>query len=239
MQAVRSLLFFIGQLSATLVYWPVTVLAYPLPPLSRSRVIGGWARFVLWWLRVTCNLRHEVEGREHLPPVPTVVLSKHQSAWETIAFQCILPPQAWVLKRELLWIPFFGCGLAASQPIAIDRSAGVKALQELVRQGLDRLRQGRWVVVFPEGTRTAPGEHGRFNPGGAMLAAKAGAPVVPIAHNAGLFWPRRGFIKKPGVIRVVIGPPLDTAGRKPKEINAEARLWIENAMKRLEPEQAA
>ncbi len=172
-------------------------------------------------------------GLENLPNTPSVILSKHQSAWETIAFQTIFPPQAWVLKRELLWIPFFGWGLAATRPIAIDRSQGVRALDSVVKQGIQRIEEGRWVVVFPEGTRTAPGEKGRYNPGGAMLASKAQVPVVPVAHNAGEFWPRRGFIKKPGTITVSIGPPIETKGRKAKQINAEAEAWTENEVEQL------
>ncbi len=213
-----------------MVYSLVAILVSPLPPLPRSRIIAGWAHFVIWWLKISCGLRHEVVGLEQLPAGPCVILSKHQSAWETIAFQVIFPPQAWVLKRELLWIPLFGWGLAASRPIAIDRSAGVRALDKVVRDGIDRLREGRWVVVFPEGTRTTPGERGRYNPGGAMLAVKAQVPVIPVAHNEGDYWPRRGFLKRPGVIRVRVGAPIPTVERRPKQVAAEAEAWIEQQM---------
>jgi 1-acyl-sn-glycerol-3-phosphate acyltransferase len=233
MRALRSLLFLIGQSISAILYSPISMLAYPLPPLLRSRIIGGWAHFALWWLRVTCNLSFTVRGVENLPDQPAVILSKHQSAWETIAFQLIFPPQAWVLKRELLWIPFFGWGLAASRPISINRSAGIRALEHLVREGTERLNEGRWVVVFPEGTRMPPGEHGRYNPGGAMLAVRSGAPIVPVAHNAGEFWPRRGLLKKPGVITVAIGPCIDTRGRRPKPVNNEAEAWIEETMREI------
>ena len=233
MQVIRSLLFVVGQIITLIAYSPISILSYPLPPVLRSRVIGQWARFAIWWLRITCKLDFTVHGHEHLPDRPAVILSKHQSAWETIAFQLIFPPQAWVLKRELLWIPFFGWGLAATRPISIDRSAGVRALDHLVRQGMQRLKEGRWVVVFPEGTRIAPGKRGRYNPGGAMLAVRAGAPVVPVAHNAGEYWPRRGFIKKPGTITVVIGAVIDTDGRRPKQVNQDAERWIEATMQQL------
>lgn len=230
---LRSLAFAVGQWASAVLFWPVTMLSYPLPPLTRSRVIGLWAHFVIWWLGVSCKLRFDVRGKENLPATPSVVLSKHQSAWETIAFQLIFPPQAWVLKRELLVIPFFGWGLAASQPVAIDRAGGRRALERLVEQGIERLDQGRWVVVFPEGTRVGPGSRGRYNPGGALLAVRAAVPVVPVAHNAGVYWPRRGFLKRPGVIQVVIGQPLDPQGKRPKQLNAEAERWIEATMQTL------
>lgn len=190
---------------------------------------------IVAWLRITCGLRHRVVGLENLPPHPCVILSKHQSAWETIAYQAIFPAQAWVLKRELLWIPLFGWGLAATRPIAIDRKAGVRALDDVVKQGTERLAGGRYVVVFPEGTRMPPGERGRYNPGGAMLAARAGVPVAPVAHNSGSYWRRRGFMKRSGVIEVRVGPPIDVEGRRAKQINAEAEAWIEGQMVELEP----
>jgi len=233
-QWIRSLIFFVGMLLSAIAYTPIALAAAPLPAVTRSRVIGFWANMIIAWLRLSCGLRHRVVGLENLPPEPCVILSKHQSAWETIAYQCIFPAQAWVLKRELLWIPFFGWGLAATRPVAIDRKAGVRALDEVVKQGRERLRGGRHVVVFPEGTRMLPGERGRYNPGGAMLASKAGVPVVPVAHNSGSFWSRRGVLKRPGVIEVRVGPPIETAAKRAKQINAEAEAWIEAQMAELE-----
>lgn len=233
-QWLRSLIFFAGMLLSAIVYTPVALAAWPLPPVARSNLIGCWARMIVAWLRATCGLRHRVVGLHNLPARPCVILSKHQSAWETIAYQDIFPAQAWVLKRELLWIPVFGWGLAATRPIAIDRKAGVRALDDVVRQGIERLNGGRYVVVFPEGTRMPPGERGRYNPGGAMLASRAGVPVVPVAHNSGSFWSRRGFLKRPGVIDVRIGPPIEVEGKRPKQINAEAEAWIEAQMAELE-----
>ena len=231
--ALRSFLFLLGQVITVILYTPVTFLAYPFEPIKRSRIIGYWAYFIIWWLRVTCGLRHEVRGAEHIPERPCVILSKHQSAWETIAFQTIFPAQAWVLKKELLRIPFFGWGLAMSRPISIDRKQGLKALDSLVKQGKERLAEGRFVVVFPEGTRMAPGEKGRYTPGGAMLAVSAGTPVLPVAHNAGSFWPRQGFLKRPGVIRLVIGPLIETDGKRAKQVSRETEHWIEETMKQL------
>lgn len=209
-------------------------MVYPLPAVLRSRIIGYWARFIIWFLELVCNLKYEVEGLGNIPKVPTVVVSKHQSAWETIAYQVIFPPQAWVLKRELLWLPFFGWALAATQPIAINRATPLRALDQVVKQGKKRLTQGRWIVVFPEGTRMPPGKMGKFNPGGAMLAVKTGAPILPVAHNAGCFWPKQGFLKKPGTIKVIIGPAINTVDRKTKEVNQQVIEWMNKTMQQLD-----
>lgn len=229
----RSALFATGMAISTLVFAPLSLLTFPLPYRQRYAFITQWTRFNLWWLGATCRLRYVVEGLEHLPTGPAVVLAKHQSTFETLAFQLIFPPQVWLLKRELLWVPFFGWGLAMLEPIAIDRKAARKALQQLLTVGGERLEHGRWVVIFPEGTRMAPGQKGRYASGGAMLAARSGHPVVPVAHNAGEYWPRRGFIKRPGTIRVVIGPVIDSRGRSAQEINELAEEWIEAEMRRL------
>jgi 1-acyl-sn-glycerol-3-phosphate acyltransferase len=226
-------LFLAGQGLAAVLFWPVTVLSLVLPLKPRLRMIALWARFVIWWLRITCGITHRVEGAENLVAGPAVILSKHQSAWETIAFQLIFPPLVFVLKRELLWIPFFGWGLAASSPVAIERSAGRKALAQLIEQGKRRLSAGVWVVVFPEGTRMAPGERGRFGAGGAILAVEAGVPVVPVAHNAGRLWMRRSFLKTPGVVTAVIGPAIETQGRTVREVLTRTEEWIEETMKRI------
>ncbi len=231
---LRSAAFFAGMCAAVVVYWPVVLLAWPLPPTTRSRVVGVWAHFVIWWLKMTCGLSHRVSGMEHLPSTPCVLLVKHQSAWETIACQTVFPPQAWVLKRELFRIPLFGWALAATGPIAIDRAQARKALDQLIRQGREILREGRYVVIFPEGTRTAPGSMGKFNPGGAMLAVEAGVPVVPVAHNAGTYWRRREFQKRPGVIEVRVGPAIETKGRKIREVNDAAHEWIADTMREIE-----
>jgi len=230
---LRSLLFNAVMMSTAVVYSTLVVFTLPFDHLTRYRIIRQWARFIVRLLRWMCRLDFRVEGREHLPDRAAVILSKHQSAWETIAFQEIFPPQVWVLKRELLWLPFFGWGLALTRPIAIDRAASRRALDAIVKQGIDRLNAGRWVVVFPEGTRMAPGERGTYGPGGALLAARSGAPVVPVAHNAGEYWPRRGWIKHPGTIRVVIGPAIEPEGKSAKQINREAQEWIEATMEAI------
>ena len=224
---IRSLLFSIGMILLTVIYAIPSTLAYILPYQPRYRIVNVWHRSVLWWLQVTCGIRYEVEGLENIPQGRAgIIFSKHESTWETLALTKIFPPQAWVLKRELLWIPFFGWALAVLEPIAIDRNAGRKAIHQIIDQGIPKLDAGRWIVVFPEGTRVAPGQTMKFVGGGAFLAAKSGYPVVPVAHNAGEFWPKHGFLKAPGVIKVVIGKPIQTEGRKAAEINAEAEQWI-------------
>lgn len=231
---LRSALFNLLMLLTVLVYAPLGLLTFPLPHPLRYRFISGWARLQVLLVRALCGIRYRVEGREHLPKGPAIILAKHQSAWETIAFQKIFPIQTWVLKRELLLIPFFGWGLALMKPIAIDRGAGRKAVTQIIEQGKQRLAEGIWIVVFPEGTRMAPGTTRRYGIGGAALAAESGYPVVPVAHNAGSFWPRRGFLKKPGTIHVVIGPVIHTRGKSAEDINRAAETWIESKMAELE-----
>ena len=224
------------MLLSAAVYAPLMLPAVVLPFATRYRLISAWARFQLIMLKHLCRLDYRVEGREHLPGGAAIILSKHQSAWETIAFQEIFPAQTWVLKRELLWIPLFGWALALLRPIAIDRRAGRRAIEQVIEQGRNRLQSGVWVVVFPEGTRVAPGTRKRYAMGGAVLAAETGYPVVPVAHNAGSFWPRRGFLKRPGTIRVVFGPVIDPRGQTAEEIIKQAEEWVENKMVELESE---
>ncbi|MDR2880908.1 MAG: 1-acyl-sn-glycerol-3-phosphate acyltransferase [Azoarcus sp.] len=233
MLRLRSLLFNLGMWITIPPFALLAILLIPLPSVTRSRIVGGWAHFIMWWLRVTCGLSYRVIGRGNIPDHASVVLAKHQSAWETIAFQTIFPPQIWVMKRELLWIPFFGWALAAVSAIAIDRSGGREALKQLVAQGDNRLKRGLWVVIFPEGTRTAPGERGKYHIGGAWLATHTGATVVPVAHNAGEFWKKRGLLKYPGVITVSIGAPINAANMKTDELNQHIEAWIEAEMPRL------
>ena len=233
MTLLRSSLFALALILVTPPYAVIALTTFLLPRMARYRIISGWSRLVILLSKVILNIQWRVEGRENLPSRPAVILSKHQSAWETLAFQAIFPPQVHVLKRELLWIPFFGWGLALMSPIAIDRSRGVAALRSIARRGRERLEQGFWVVVFPEGTRVAPGERRSYQLGGAWLAAASGAPIVPVAHNAGLVWPRNAFLKRPGTVTVRIGPPIDSVNRDPKALNALAETWIEEQQKAL------
>jgi len=230
MTILRSLLFALIQAVATIIVSTFSLSTFAMAPVPRNRLISAWARFMVGLSPALLGIRYRVEGLEHLPPGPAIILAKHQSAWETIAFQVIFPPLCFVLKRELLRIPFFGWGLAMTSPIAIDRSAGREALREIEAQGKQRLADGLWVVIFPEGTRIAPGERGKYNIGGAWLAAKTGVPVVPVAHNAGRVWPKNALLKRPGEITVRVGPAIVTQGRKANEINAEVEAWIEGQM---------
>ena len=227
---LRSVLFFLGQVITAPIFTFIALLALPLNPITRNFLISGWARCMIWWLRITCRITHKISGLENMPTTPSIILSKHQSAWETLAFQAIFPEQSYVMKRELLWIPIFGWGLAMSSPIAIDRSAGREALKKLVSIGKDRLNKGLWVVIFPEGTRKSPGERGKYHIGGAWLATHTNTPILPVAHNAGEFWPKNGFIKKPGVIQIHIGPVIPTEGLKADAANQLTEAWIETEM---------
>jgi 1-acyl-sn-glycerol-3-phosphate acyltransferase len=230
---LRSALFALGLLVTTPIYSVIALATFPLHPVTRYRIISGWSVIMLFWLKVTCGIRYRVIGAENIPAAPTIILSKHQSAWETLAFQSIFPPQVWVMKRELLRVPFFGWGLAMTSPVAIDRSAGREALKQLVEQGRDRLQRGFWVVIFPEGTRIKPGERGKYNIGGAWLATHTGTPVLPVAHNAGEFWGKGAFVKHPGMITVSIGNPIDPKGLKTGDLNQQVEDWIEAEMLRI------
>lgn len=233
MLILRAILFYLGMSLVTTIVVALSPLTFPFSQRLRARYFSLWAHFVLWWLKLTCNLNFHVEGKENIPDGTALILAKHQSAWETIAMQTIFPPQTWVLKRNLLLIPIFGWGLAMTRPVAIDRTAGKKALKQVIKQGTDRLQRGLWVVIFPEGTRTAPGQQKRYAIGGAMLAQKSGYPVVPVCHNAGEFWPKQGFVKKPGVITLVIGEAFDPTGMKAGDINTQVEEWIESTYQRI------
>ena len=200
---------------------------------TRWQLVQVWVHFILWWLKFTCKLSHEIQGSEHITPGAGIVFAKHQSTWETIALQQIFPIQVWVAKRELMWIPFFGWGLALMKCIHIKRGSGKAAVKQLVTQGRARLKEGIWVVIFPEGTRIPAGQRGRYRIGGAVLAEQTGYPLVPVAHNAGEYWPRRSFIKRPGVIQVCIGAPIDPAGKSAQQLLAEASDWIEDRMQEI------
>lgn len=233
MNLIRSIIFALAQAVYTLSYALLSPLIFPFSQHARHRLLSGFAPGILWLLKVICGIRMEVRGLENIPEQACVVLSKHQSAWETLSLQLVLPPHAWVAKRELLWIPFFGWLLALSSPIALDRSKGKAAMKELLKKGKEKLEQGFSIVLFPEGTRMPYGERGKYKIGGALLASHAGVPVLPVAHNAGKFWGRNAFIKKPGTIVMVIGPVIDTTGLKAEEINARTEEWIEGEMTRL------
>ncbi len=230
---LRGIIFKLSLVISAPIWAVISLPSFPLPLRWRYWWITRWCVLVGWLLRHIGGIRVEVTGIENRPDQPCVVLAKHQSAWETLNLLPWFYPQSWVLKRELLKIPAFGWGLARLNPIAIDRSAGREALRQVVEQGLQRLADHQWVVVFPEGTRVPPGEKGRYQQGGALLACRAGVPVIPVAHNAGEHWPKTGFRLKPGVIRLSIGPVITTDNRSAAAVTAAAEAWIETEMKRL------
>jgi 1-acyl-sn-glycerol-3-phosphate acyltransferase len=233
----------LGSIAFTLFFFvsvPVyALLLFATAPLPRSdpyRWAVAWVEVVFFMLRKLCGLSYTVAGLDNLPSDGSVILMKHSSAWETLAQIQIFPRQTWVLKQELLWIPVFGWALRFFKPIAIDRKGGAGAVQQVLAQGQSRLAEGFCVVIFPEGTRMPVGQTRRYGLSGALLAAAVGKPIVPVAHNAGYFWPRRGWLKRPGIVRVVIGEPIPTAGRNARQINDDVQRWIEAQVARLAPE---
>jgi len=235
MVAVRSAFFLLLAILLTVPFGVLVSLAAVLPMPVRYRIIAVWRVGFMALCRYVLGIRYQVIGRENIPAEPSVVLAKHQSAWETVGLQEIFPPLVFVLKKELLRLPFFGWGLAALKMISIDRAAAKDALKQVFDQGRDRLAAGYWVVIFPEGTRVAPGQTCRYKPGGAHLAVRAGVRVVPVAHDAGELWRRGALSISPGLITVSIGPPIDPAGKTAAKINALAAAWIEGEMRRLSP----
>jgi len=236
MQLVGSLVFTAFLFLWTFCYAIFFVVAASLVPFPRRFALArAWAAVLMRVLKWTCRLDYRIEGREHLPADNHVALWKHSSSWETLAMSVVFPRQVWVLKRELQWIPVVGWAIRQLHAIAIDRSSGHTAVAQVVNQGRERLAEGDWVMIFPEGTRMAAGETRRYGVSGALLASETGRLVVPVAHNAGYFWPRRGLLKKPGTVRVVIGPPIAAAGRDPRAINEEAQQWIEARVRELAP----
>ncbi|MBM2838525.1 MAG: 1-acyl-sn-glycerol-3-phosphate acyltransferase [Deltaproteobacteria bacterium] len=236
MLILRSLLFYI-------LHWPTTVILSALIVIVRPFGIRAsyffgrlWSRLSGVYLRLLCGISYEVIGGENIPAGPAVYLAKHQSAWETVIFPSIFPPYMWVLKRELFYIPVFGWCLKVLGHIGIDREMGITSLKQINSEGARLLKEGFSIIIFPEGTRVAPGEVGEFNPGGVSLALKTGVPIVPVTHNAGLFWRRKEFAKRPGRITVVIDEPIPTEGLSPsarKDLNQKVRDIIEIRLKEI------
>lgn len=233
---IRSLIFSIYSIATICLYSVFVALSFFLPLRYRYAEIKAYLRVYMYVLKVVCHIDYKVEGLENIPKDNRViVLSKHQSAWETFFLPIIFHDPAIIAKRELLWIPFFGWGLAAANPIAIDRSSAATAMQQIIKKGKACLDEGRSVLLFPEGTRVPVGHVGKYKLGGARLATATGYPVLPVAHNAGYCWPRRKFIKRPGTIRVVIGPLIESKDRTPEEVLTLAKNWIEDTVVRIGP----
>lgn len=232
---LRSLLFMLAMVVTTPLIVLALLCAFWLPSRQRRLFVMPWIRLVMWLIRHVLGIDHRVEGVSNIPATPCVVLCKHQSAWETFALQTIFTLTSFVYKKELHWLPFFGWGLKLMPFVGIDRASGKAALKQVIERGKRRLDEGYTVVIFPEGTRVVPGVKREFKIGGAWLATAAGVPAVPVALDSGECWPRNAFLKHPGTVTVSIGPAIDTAGRKPAEVNALAERWIDAEMRRISP----
>jgi 1-acyl-sn-glycerol-3-phosphate acyltransferase len=234
MQLIGSLIYTVFLFAWTFFYSIFFVIACSFLPFRKRFVLARvWGLVLLRALKWTCRLDYRIEGKENLPAGNHIALWKHSSSWETIAMAVVFPRQVWVLKRELLWIPVVGWGIRQLHAIAIDRKSGLSAVGQVVEQGKQRLDEGDWIMIFPEGTRMPHGQTRKYGVSGSMLAAERNKLIVPVAHNAGSYWPRRGWMKRPGTVRVVIGPPIAPAGRNVREINREAQEWIEATVARL------
>ncbi|MGH6624731.1 MAG: lysophospholipid acyltransferase family protein [Burkholderiaceae bacterium] len=228
---------YIVYLIVTVTPWSFVVLSGWLFPVhTRYRLCVLWTQMAIWGARWICGLKWKVEGWDNLPDAPAILMPKHQSTWETLWLPGAMPRDlTFVYKRELNWVPFFGWGIASAQMISIDRRKGQDAFEQVVEQGVDRLKRGWWIVMFPEGTRTPPGSSRRYKTGGARLAVRTGALAVPIAVNSGEFWPRSPLVKRSGTISISIGPPIDPQGKSAEEVAQEVETWIETEMRRLAP----
>jgi 1-acyl-sn-glycerol-3-phosphate acyltransferase len=233
MQLLRSLLFNTYMILSACLFGAFMSLCFWSPHGFQFAIARCWARCLLWVLARLCGLKFTVEGRERIPEGAHIVMSNHTSAWETIAQFVIFPPHVWVLKRELLWIPFVGWGLKLLRPIASNRGQGHRAVNQVVEQGKARLEEGLWVIVFPEGTRVVAGETKKFGFSGALLATATGKLLVPLSHNAGRFWPRRGIVKQPGTVHVVIGEPITPVGKSPRQLTDEVRLAVDAGLAKI------
>lgn len=235
MLLIRSLLYFLLMVITVFLFGlAIAVLGWVMPISASHAIANAWGRTNLWLLRMICGLDYEIQGAENLPHGPSIVMAKHQSTWETMSLRGIVrKEQAWILKRELMSVPIFGWALARVRSIPIDRGAGRKAVRQVIDLGTERLNSGMTVMIFPEGTRTAPGQRRKYGMGGALLASATGYPVIPIAHNAGVFWRRRGIIKYPGTIQLVVGKPIKTQGKSASVVNKEVEDWIESVQEKL------
>jgi 1-acyl-sn-glycerol-3-phosphate acyltransferase len=228
LSGLRSIAFALFQIVVTPPYAVLVLLLFWLPPVQRYRFITGWCWIILQGARWICGIRHRVIGLDNVPTTACVVMSKHSSTWETLFLTQLFPPLAYVAKKELLAIPFFGWAFRFASPITIDRKAGHDAMAQIATQGRERIGQGFWIAVYPEGTRIRAGTRARYKTGGSRLAAALGVPLLPVAHNAGWLWPKGVFGKRPGVITLSIGAPIATTGCDVPVLTQRVESWIEN-----------
>ncbi len=233
---LRSLLFTLLMVLATVIWAPLCFLSAPLSYNRRYYWTSRWNVFVIWAAKVICGINYQIKGLENLPDAPVILLSKHQSAWETIFYLYFMPrPLVYVFKKEIMYIPFFGWGMALLRMIPIDRSKGRDAFSQIVEQGKKRLAGGQWIIMFPEGTRIPVGQRGKYKGGGARLAVETNTLVVPLAMNSGDYWPKNSFIKQPGTITVSIGKPISPQGLTATELMQQVENWIESEMRVISP----
>lgn len=231
--AVRSTFFWFLLIPGIVVAATLVSASFFLPLEFRVWLLKRWISYTLWSLEFFCALRYQVEGLENIPDKGFIVMSKHSSTWETIVLQRFFGPLVWVIKRELTWIPFFGWALKSIGAIALDRGTGRKAINQLINESKQRMDEGRILILFPEGTRVLPMQKKPFKLGGAIVSQRTGYAVLPIAHNAGEFWPRHSWIKWPGLIRVVIGKPIEPTDKSPDQIIEEVGTWITRESERI------
>ncbi|RUA05125.1 MAG: 1-acyl-sn-glycerol-3-phosphate acyltransferase [Gammaproteobacteria bacterium] len=230
---LRSLLYFLGSALVLIVLIAISIPLFFMPIKVRYGLLVNWSKFCIWWLRITLNIKLKLIGKENIPTTPCVIISNHQSTWETIALQTIYPHQTWVLKQELLLIPVFGWGLALLKPVIINRGEKLKALRKVIKQGVDRVSKGIFIVVFPEGTRQPYGQLGEYQKGGVAIAKKANCDISPVCHNAGILWAKGSFIKQSGTITVVIGKPISVEGKSASVLIKEIKDWTEKTAKNI------
>lgn len=229
---LRSLLYFLGSTFVLSFLVTLALILFFLPVKYRYAILSKWSLFCMWWLKITLNIKLRVIGQENIPNTPSVIVSNHQSTWETIAFQTVFPHQTWVLKQELQWIPIFGWGLALLKPIIINRGEKLKAIKKVIKQGSARIKEGIFVVVFPEGTRQPYKQLGEYQNGGVAIAKKTHCDIVPVYHNAGKIWPKGSFVKQPGIITLVIGKPIQPIGKNATELTKAVRDWTVEMQKK-------
>lgn len=226
MRVLQAILFYFGFITSTILYTLPCILVRILPYRWCFAFVSSWCTFNVHWARITCGIKYKITGLENIPEQACVIMSNHQSTWETLAYPSIFPTLTWVIKKELLYVPFFGWGIASVQPIALDRKQGKKSIRQLIEDGKKKLALGRYLLIFPEGTRIPYEESRPLKAGGFVLAKEANASILPVAHDAGRLWPRNGFLKKPGTIHVHIGKPIAVDKLSSEELRNQYSEWL-------------
>ena len=227
-QVLRSAIFTLVMTIATCLWVIPCIIARLFPYHICFAIVSGWCTFNVSCARIICGIKYEIHGLENIPDQPCVIMSNHQSTWETLAYPSIFPTLTWVIKKELLYVPFFGWGIASTQPIALNRSQGKKALRQLIKDGREKINLGRYILIFPEGTRIPYGEERALKAGGFVLAKQAKVNILPVAHDSGRLWPRNGFLKTPGTIQLRIGKVIETQDLSAEQMRAAYARWLKS-----------